>query len=131
MRCVWIATVFLKSRVMILDDRLFSLVLMLENALKTRLQFAIQQHLRVVAKLDYIVSSEAGEKDIDAKKRAMMGSIEEVLEVLSILDNWATEALDELRDGAWEALGLGMTASQPSIASTNDDCTVSTQGSYN
>ena len=43
------------------DDRLYSLVLLLENALKNRLRFAVLQHLRIISKCDYIVSSETHE----------------------------------------------------------------------
>lgn len=88
------------------DDRLYSLVLMLENALKTRLRFAVLQHLRVVNKYDYIVSSTVDESGIDAKKKALLESSQEVLVVLSILKTWATDEFVKPCEEAWDVLGL-------------------------
>jgi hypothetical protein len=97
------------------DGHLYSLVLMLENALKTRLRFAVLQHLSVVSNYEYIVSYEA-QSGIEARKKALMESGQEVLVVLSILENWATDELHQQCDAAWDVLGLN-----PLISTTTND----------
>lgn len=94
---------------------LYSLVLMLENALKTRLRFAVLQHMSVVSNYEYIVSYEA-QSGIEARKKALMDSGQEVLVVLSILEKWATDELHQQCDAAWDVLGLN-----PLMSTTTND----------